>query len=104
MYICIPRIKIRERLARLTEIPGGLLQLIRFLVVVEGALSKLSEMPLIGSPYETHDDALSGLRKWPVLGFSNYLIFYIPFEEGIRVVRILHGARDLPRALKESNG
>jgi toxin ParE1/3/4 len=34
-----------------------------------------------------------GLRGFPV---GNYLIFYLPAKEGIEVVRVLHGARDLP--------
>ncbi len=28
--------------------------------------------------------------------FRKYLVFYIPRSDGIEVVRVLHGARDLP--------
>ena len=32
------------------------------------------------------------LRCFPV---GNYLIFYRPIEEGIQLIRVLHGARDI---------
>lgn len=32
------------------------------------------------------------LRSFPL---GNYLIFYRPIEDGIAVVRVLHGARDI---------
>ena len=35
----------------------------------------------------------TGLRSLPL---GNYIIFYRPIDDGIEVVRILHGARDLP--------
>jgi toxin ParE1/3/4 len=37
------------------------------------------------------------LRSFPV---GNYLLFYRPLRNGIELVRVLHGARDLKRAFK----
>jgi toxin ParE1/3/4 len=37
------------------------------------------------------------------LAIGNYLVFYFPLTNGIDVVRILHGARDL-EALFQSGG
>ena len=37
------------------------------------------------------EDLAPSLRFYPV---GNYLIFYLPFEDGITLVRVLHGARD----------
>ncbi len=34
-----------------------------------------------------------GLRSFPV---GNYLIFYTPAKDGIDVVRVIYGGRDLP--------
>jgi toxin ParE1/3/4 len=31
----------------------------------------------------------------------NYVIFYQPIPDGIEVLRVLHGARDIPRAFDE---
>ena len=44
---------------------------------------------------ETPRQALRGIRSWPVSGFERHDVFYRPIEEGIEVVRVLHGARDL---------
>ena len=35
-----------------------------------------------------------GLRRWRVRGFENFLIFYRPIDDGIEVLRVLHGQRD----------
>ena len=32
----------------------------------------------------------------PVRKFDNYLIFYRSTPEGLEIVRVVHGARDLP--------
>jgi toxin ParE1/3/4 len=37
-------------------------------------------------------DLLPNLRSFPV---GNYVIFYFPADDGIEVIRILHGARDI---------
>ncbi|MBI4604738.1 MAG: type II toxin-antitoxin system RelE/ParE family toxin [Planctomycetes bacterium] len=34
-------------------------------------------------------------------GFEQHLVFYRPVEDGIEVVRVLHGARDLRAILGE---
>lgn len=36
------------------------------------------------------------LRSFPV---GNHIVFYRPTENGITVIRVLHGARDLPELL-----
>jgi toxin ParE1/3/4 len=40
-----------------------------------------------------------GLRSWRVSHFEKYLIFYVPTDRGLEVVRVLHGAQDLQRIL-----
>lgn len=37
------------------------------------------------------DEYSPGLRAWPV---GNYVIYIRPSDDGIEVVRVLHGARD----------
>jgi plasmid stabilization system protein ParE len=39
---------------------------------------------------------LQGVRIIPVTGFEHYLIFYVPTKRSIKVLRILHAARDFP--------
>ncbi|MSV35883.1 MAG: type II toxin-antitoxin system RelE/ParE family toxin [Bryobacterales bacterium] len=55
----------------------------------------LLEQPHAGVPYDSGIVGLAGLRRFPVHGFENYLVFYVPHSVGIDVVRVLHGARDI---------
>ena len=48
----------------------------------------------MGSPVVLRRPELAGLRKWRVAGFEDILIFYIPHDRGISIVRVLRGARD----------
>lgn len=51
--------------------------------------SMLGRQPHIGEP---RDELLSGLRSFPV---GNYVIFYFPSDDRVRIARVLHGARDI---------
>lgn len=50
---------------------------------------------LAGTPNagRLREDLAADLRSMPV---GNYVIFYRPYGDGIIVIRVLHGARDLP--------
>lgn len=64
------------------------------------ALGKFVAMPGLGSLRDIKDPALQQIRSWPIRGFENYLIFYLPrLGGGIEVLRVLHGARDVDRIL-----
>lgn len=67
----------------------------RFLRAAEKAMGQLAEMPGLGSVWETANPVLEGTRVWQIPKFKNYLIFYRPISNGIEVVRVLHGARDI---------
>jgi toxin ParE1/3/4 len=67
----------------------------RFLNAVDATMRLLVENPEIG-PTRTFDrNELVGVRAFPVRGFDKHLIFYRPTDNGIEVLRVLHGARDL---------
>lgn len=66
----------------------------RFLVNVEASFIGLSEHPDMGAPLTLRRPELAGLRKWQVKGFEKFLIFYMPRQNGISVVRVLHAAQD----------
>src|ERR687887_32866 len=76
----------------------------KLLEVFEHACDMLSDLPEIGSiPDDLHHSRLKGTRMWPIRKFENHLIFYRPLAGGkIEIVRVVHGARDLP-ALFESD-
>ena len=61
-------------------------------------------MPGIGTRYDPEDRLYAELRFFPVSRFKKYLVFYRPVAGGIEVLRVLHGARDLPSILAEDFG
>jgi plasmid stabilization system protein ParE len=63
---------------------------------------RLAVMPGLG-PVRRMRGRLKGLRSWPLVSFGPYVLFYLPLRGGgIEVVRVLHGARDVNRALRKS--
>jgi toxin ParE1/3/4 len=72
----------------------------RFLDGVEQTITSLEGMPGMGAPLHLNNPGLQGLRHHPVQGFPNHVIFYLPTDDGIDVVRILHGARDVVNILE----
>ena len=40
---------------------------------------------------------MTAVSSGKVQTVANYAIFYRPLEDGIEVIRIIHGARDLPK-------
>lgn len=72
----------------------------RFVDVVQETLKSLAASPGIGSPKNFTDPALNGVRSWWIPGFRNHLIYYIPIDDGIDVLAVMHGARDIETRLK----
>lgn len=64
-----------------------------FIETISEKLQTLAESPSIG---RARDILGESLRSFPV---GRYVIFYLPLQDGIDVVRILHSARDLDTAL-----
>jgi toxin ParE1/3/4 len=56
-------------------------------------------MPGLGTRWESHHAQLPDLRFFPVTKFPNHLLFYRPLDDGIELVRVLHGARDIAMLL-----
>jgi toxin ParE1/3/4 len=71
-----------------------------FLAAAEQTFEFLSKMPLIGSPRAFSSARLSNVRQWPIKGYELYLIFYRPTDDGIEVLRVLHGRRDIRAVLE----
>ena len=71
---------------------------VSFLDAVEAAFGLLVEQPGSGSPRYAHLLPGVTLRMWLVRGFP-HLIFYLDRSDATEVIRVLHGARDLPAIL-----
>lgn len=74
---------------------------VRFFDATHETFEDLLAMPQIGRVYQFKNTELSGIRAWPVKGFPKYLIFYRPTQEGIVIVRLLHGAQDIESIFSE---
>jgi toxin ParE1/3/4 len=68
----------------------------RFIARLEQHCLILAAHPLIG---RARDDLLPGLRS---IAHGRYVIFYRALDDEVEIVRILHGARDLRRALRRT--
>jgi len=60
----------------------------------------LSRMPGMGSPRYAEVSLVRGVRMLAIKDFENYLLFYLEREDSVDVIRVLHGARDIPEALQ----
>ena len=73
---------------------------LRFLTSLEEAIRFLHEHPEAGAPRKVRNRRLRGLRSWPVPGFADIRLYYLqPEPDLLRVIRVLHGKRDVDRIL-----
>ena len=73
-----------------------------FVDALEQAYSHISRHPTTGSPRYAHELNLPGLRSWPLTRYP-HLVFYVERTEYIDVWRVLHGQRDIPAWMQESD-
>ena len=73
----------------------------RFVDAVEKACAFLAEFPDSGEIVRTRHRRLRGLRAWPVQGFRNYLILFLPKDRVVEILAVIHGARNLRYVLRE---
>ena len=65
----------------------------RFVVEFKATVEFLAAMPGVGRPRP--EFGIAGLRSWRVEGFRKQLLFYEVLPDRIRLLRVLHGSRDL---------
>jgi toxin ParE1/3/4 len=70
---------------------------VRFIDAFKSSVELLSRMPKIGRARP--DLGTPETRSWPVKRFRKYLIFYESLPDRVRLLRVLHGARDLQEEL-----
>jgi len=68
----------------------------RFVPALEETCTQLVALPGLGSARTFQRKDLQGVRILPVTGFEHYLIFYTAVQKNVKVVRVLHAARDFP--------
>lgn len=67
----------------------------RYFQACQSTFATLAQSPLLGALCELSNPRLAEMRVWQVHGFEKFLIFYRPVEDGVEIIRVLHGARDI---------
>jgi toxin ParE1/3/4 len=80
----------------------GLVQARRLRAIFESTLDSLADAPLVGRVHEELDPPGRSFRYFVLM--KSFIIVDEPTDEGIRVVRLLHGARDLAAELDRDAG
>lgn len=70
---------------------------LRFYRAAEETFELLALQSEMGRATEYRSAFLAGVRMFPLKRFPKHLVFYRPLENGIEVIRVLHGARDLEK-------
>ena len=73
-----------------------------FITALEKAIGHIARHPSSGSPRYAGELNLPDLRFWQIKRYP-YLVFYVEQDDHIDVWRILHGQRDIPAWLRESD-
>ncbi len=73
----------------------------RFLENCLADFHQLAAMPLLGRSRPFSNPKARNIRSWIVSGFPNHLIFYRPVEDGVEILHVLHGARDIDALFDE---
>jgi toxin ParE1/3/4 len=76
----------------------------RFLSAFEATCKNLLDMPHIGKVWTFEYAALLTVREIPMREFTKYLVFYRENHGDIEIVRVIHGARDLPSIFADDRG
>jgi toxin ParE1/3/4 len=67
---------------------------IRFWQRTQETFAALARQPGIGRPRP--DLKPAGLRSWRVERFEKWLVFYLPKDTEVEIIRVRHGMMDLP--------
>lgn len=76
---------------------------VRFRDSVRRTIEALCRRPRIGPHCGSANPELQSLRSWPVAGFEAIRIYYLVDQDTLRVIRVLHGKRDIQRILENED-
>jgi toxin ParE1/3/4 len=71
-----------------------------FLAAAQKLYGTLAAMPELGALWEAENPRFADVRHFPVPRYPNYIVFYRPLSDGVEILHILHGARDLKAFLE----
>ncbi|WP_435011103.1 type II toxin-antitoxin system RelE/ParE family toxin [Tundrisphaera lichenicola] len=68
---------------------------LRFYDAAATTFEAIAQAPGVGERWPSSHPRLANLRVRSIEGFENHLVYYRPTEDGIEIIRVMHGARDL---------
>jgi plasmid stabilization system protein ParE len=74
---------------------------VRFRAAIRPTVQSLRQHPFLGTLYPLRNPQLRNPRFLPVAGFDAIGLYYLVDNDTIRVIRILHGKRDVRRILEQ---
>jgi toxin ParE1/3/4 len=72
----------------------------RFLLAAHDTFALLATRPNMGWQSRLKHPGLEGLRVFRVTGFEKILILYLPLLDGVEILRVVHGSRNLQALLR----
>ncbi len=72
-----------------------------FLTAAEETFKLLATMPMMGSLCRFELPEAAGVRFWRIKGFPKHLIFYFPLADGVDIIRIIYGTRNIEAILTD---
>ncbi|MBL1208244.1 type II toxin-antitoxin system RelE/ParE family toxin [Geminocystis sp. GBBB08] len=72
-----------------------------FLLAAEETFRELGNFPQMGRLCQFSHPKLADIRQIGIKGFRKYLIFYCLIENGIEILRVIHGIRDIEVILED---
>jgi toxin ParE1/3/4 len=83
---------------------SGAARAVRFLRSAEETIQRLASMPGLGARYEPGRPIPVEIRFLPITRHRSFLVFYRIVPDGVEILRIIHGARDLDRLIAAEFG
>lgn len=65
----------------------------RFLDSCDSTFKLLSNNKFVGFARASKFKELDGIRFFPVNGFPRFQVAYLPLDDGVRILHVIHGAR-----------
>ncbi len=69
-----------------------------FAALLDSKFQALARQPSMG---RSRPELATDLRSFAV---GRYVIFYVPLSDGVEIVRVLHGVRDMEAILQDDEG
>ena len=70
-----------------------------FLSAAEQTFQQLGNLPQMGKLCQFSHPKLIEIRQQRIKGFKKYLIFYRLIDDGVDILRVIHGIRDIETIL-----